>query len=86
MSDALRAKLTPHFSTEHIDALALAMINATAERDVTGWTYANAMERAFDEHGVQGVKMQILYMSLYLNRWTGAEARATKKVIRKIAR
>jgi hypothetical protein len=86
MTGTLKLKLKGSATAEEIAALELGMLNATHERDHVGWVYANAMEKAWDIHGMDGLKMQIAYMLLYLGKWHGPQARDCKKVLRKFCK
>lgn len=69
-------------SEEVIRALRRALVQATVERGSSHY-YARSMPRAVDDYGMEGLKMQIQYLLLYLAQWQGEEARASKKVLRK---
>jgi hypothetical protein len=82
MSDRLRSALRDkQISTEIIAALEVAMLNSGV--DPSAKSYAHGMEPAFDQYGVEGVHMNVLYMLGNLGRWSGHEARATKKVLKR---
>jgi hypothetical protein len=84
MSKTLQEKLRSiKVEEEVIEALKISMLHMTSEMSVSGWTYANAMERAFHEWGYTGIKMQVMYMLLYLKQWQGEEARQAKKILNK---
>ena len=85
MTGTMKLKLKPHATLEEIAALELGMLNATNERDHIGWVYANAMEKAFDIHGMEGLKMQVAYLLLYLGKWHGPQARGCKKILLKFS-
>ena len=64
-----------------VDALATAMLNAGVDR--TAQVYANAMDDAFRDYQVHGVKTQVLYMLLNMSRWQGEQAKTAKKLLKK---
>lgn len=86
MNGTLKLKLKNLATADEIAALEKAMANATVARDTTAWTYANSVERSYDVHGMDGLKMQIAYMLIYLGGWHGQEARDCKKILRKFSK
>lgn len=76
MSGLLKAGWT----VEQIMALALAMKRSGI--DPYAKSYAHGMDRAFEEYGEEGVKLQVSYMLLNLKQWKGQEARDCKLVLR----
>jgi hypothetical protein len=82
MSEQLQAALTQAgLSFEVLHALRLAMHHA--QDDPNAFAYAHGMTRAFLAYGVDGVKHQVLYLLINLDRWRGPTARATKAILRK---
>lgn len=65
-----------------IKALRDAMQNIT---DPFAMSYSAAMDRALEEYGLHGVKVQVLYLLTYGRKWQGEEAREAKKVLNKWA-
>lgn len=68
-----------------IDSLEKAVPGSIASKDVSAITYARAMEKAFDQYGVDGLKSQVMYMLINLGKWQGEEARSCKKILKKWA-
>jgi len=69
-------------------------LNATKERCVeikgkglAGYalSYLNALDQAYVQYGIEGVKTQILYILNNLSWWRGPEAREAKKILKKFA-
>ena len=67
-------------STDVVEALRLAMENLASG---PGGAYAGAMETAFTEYGIEGVKHQVMYMLINAGSWKGESARLCKKVLKK---
>lgn len=68
---------------EVVQALDCATSNVTSTMDASAHAYARSMPRAFDEYGVEGVKMQAMYLLLYMQKWQGDVARDSKKLLRR---
>lgn len=80
----LRAKLkaegvAPDILTKLEEAVKVGL----SVKDASAQAYAGAMELSFDQYGIEGVKHQVMYLLLYLGKWSGDEARACKKVLKK---
>ena len=63
-----------------VEALRVAMDSITSG---AAFAYARAMEQAFAEYGLRGVKHQVMYMLLNAGSWKGESARLCKKVLKK---
>lgn len=82
MSGALyEALVKENVDVDVIDALALAMRHSGV--DPTAYAYAHGMHRSWDEHGLEGVAWNVMYMLGNLGRWQGDEARQAKKVLKR---
>lgn len=83
LSDDMASKLRLNgFTANQIRALRLAMGNSAV--DVTALAYSNGIERSFEEYGIEGVKMNIMYLLTNLRGWNGQEAREAKAILRTI--
>ena len=85
MTELLQLRLKQCMNADEIDALKSAMLNSSQERGRPCWSYAKNVEKAFDIHGLEGIRWQVAYMLLHLWWWKGAEARACKLVLRKFS-
>jgi hypothetical protein len=64
-----------------IEALLKAMENAKV--DPWANSHARGIHRAYLEYGVDGIKMNTLYLLGNLGKWRGEEARIAKKILRR---
>lgn len=86
-SQTLKRKLQASgIPSDVIEALLKAVSEGLLSRDPSANAYARSMELSYDDYDLDGVKMQILYLLLYLKSWTGDEARAAKKLLNKWAK
>jgi hypothetical protein len=83
MADAFAQELLElGVTSDIIDAL-MSMLFNVPKTSTVGWTYAEALGRAFSEYGLDGVTSQVGYILLYLTGWQGEEAREAKKILRR---
>lgn len=66
---------------EVIDALRKAIEEAAV--DPYALSYAHGMTKSFNQYGVDGVKMQVMYLLNNLSKWKGEDARNAKKILNK---
>lgn len=82
MSSAIREAMSKaNVSDETIKAFEDALANAKV--DGYAFSYAAGIERAFKEHGLEGVHYNMLYMMNNMRKWSGPEAANAKKILKK---
>lgn len=82
LSSALKAAGVPD---DVVSAIETAIKGASNLKDPSARAYARSMGQAFDEYGVEGVKMQVLYLLGNLGKFQGDDAKQCKKVLKKWA-
>lgn len=70
-------------SAEVQDSLNMAIVAAAGSQDESFRAYGRGMERAASEYGIEGVKMQVMYLLSNGRTWLGAGAPEAKKVLKK---
>ena len=82
--ETLKGKLlNEHVPSDVITAILKVVAEGQASKDPNAKVYALAMEKSYDEYGLDGIKSQIMYLLLYLKMWQGPDAITNKKILNK---
>ena len=66
-----------------IEAILLIVRIGPSLKNPSAQAYARSMERSFDEYGLRGLSMQVVYFLMNAAQWTGPEAKANKLILKK---
>lgn len=82
----LRQKLAAAgLPTDVVDSVTSAFYAGELMRDGSARAYAAHFEQAFDEYGIDGLKMQVLYFVSNAREWQGDQAKIHKARLKKWA-
>ena len=64
-----------------------ALTNVKTEcKNVYAISYLNNLEQSYSQYGLEGIRIQLLYILSNTQHWRGEKARQSKKILRKYSK